>query len=235
MYRQKRITICFPCRNEAKHLADVISRVPKFVDEIIIVSNRSKDDTLAVAKRLGAKVYADNRVIKGIGYGFAHMTAISKATGDIIVGADSDATYPTQELAAVLDYFLDNGFDFVSCNRYPVKKGTKIPFKLRLGVWLLNKEVALLYRLKINDILSGMWVFHKDIKDKLNLTKGDWNFSPQIKLNAALHKDIKFSEFHIGQHERLGVSHQSHFATGISHLKWILANRFSKAVGDSPK
>ena len=53
-----------------------------------------KDDTVAVAKKLKLKALEDNRTIDGIGYGFAHMTGIENATGDIIVGADGDATYP---------------------------------------------------------------------------------------------------------------------------------------------
>ena len=229
MYRNKRITLCLPCRNEANHLAEVVKRVPKFVDEIIVISNKSKDDTVKVARELKLKAVEDNRTIKGIGYGFAHMTGIKNATGDIIVGADGDATYPIEDLAKIIDHFLDEKLDFVSCNRYPLQDGTKIPFMLRMGVSILNAEVRLLYRLKVNDILSGMWVLRKDAYDKLNLTMGEWNLSPQIKLNAALHPEIKFAEYSIAQHQRMGESHQAHWKTGFSHLSWIFKNRWRSA------
>jgi glycosyltransferase involved in cell wall biosynthesis len=227
MYRNKRITLCLPCRNEAGHLKEVVKRIPKFVDEVIVISNKSKDNTVEVAKKLKLKALEDNRTIGGIGYGFAHMTGIENATGDIIVGADGDATYPIEDLAKVIDYLLDEKLDFVSCNRYPLQPGTKIPFKLRLGVNTLNTEVRLLHGIKINDILSGMWVFRKEVKNKLNLTMGDWNLSPQIKINAAKHPKIRFSEFSIAQHQRLGESHQAHYKTGFSHLWWIFRNRWS--------
>jgi glycosyltransferase involved in cell wall biosynthesis len=227
MYRNKRITVYMPCRNEAKHLKEVIKRIPKFTDEIIVVSNNSTDNTVEIAKKMGLKVFEDNRTIGGIGYGYAHMTAIKNATGDIIAAADGDATYPIEDLASVIDYMLDNKFDFISCNRYPLQPGTKIPFKLRLGVWTLNTEVRLLYGKKINDILSGMWVFKKPIAKKLQLTMGEWNLSPQIKLNAATNPKIKFDEYSIAQHQRMGESHQSHFKTGFSHLFWIAKNRFT--------
>jgi glycosyltransferase involved in cell wall biosynthesis len=55
MYRNKRVSLCLPCRDEANHLEEVIKRVPKFVDEIIIISNNSKDDTIQVAKKLKLK------------------------------------------------------------------------------------------------------------------------------------------------------------------------------------
>lgn len=229
MYRNKKISVCLPCRNEANHLHEVIKRVPKIVDEIIVISNNSHDDTVEVAKKLKLIALEDNRTIGGIGYGFAHMTGIQHATGDIIVGADGDATYPIEDLKLIIDRLLDEQLDFISCNRYPLQEGTKIPFKLRLGVGTLNWEARLLYGVKINDILSGMWVFNKTAKKHLNLTMGEWNLSPQIKLNAALHPKINFSEHNIAQHQRMGDSHQAHFKTGFQHLWWIFLNRFFSA------
>ena len=227
MYKNYRISLCLPCRNEAKHLKQVIKRVPAFVDEIIVISNRSTDSTVAVAHKLGVKVIEDDRHIDNIGYGYAHMSGIEAATGDIIVGADGDATYPIQDIGSVIDFLLDNNLDFISCHRYPLQEGTSIPFKQRTGVWLLNTEVRILYGIKINDILSGMWVFKKQVKNKLGLTKGDWNLSPQIKLNAVRHPSISFSEYSIAQHQRLGTSHQKYFKTGLSHAIWIFKNRFA--------
>jgi glycosyltransferase involved in cell wall biosynthesis len=222
-----RVSVCLPCRNEGKHLKEVVKRIPKMVDEIIVVSNNSTDNTVTIAKRLGAIAVEDNRVINGIGYGFAHMTGIARATGDIVVGLDGDGTYPVEELPAIIDDLIDNKVDFISCNRYPMRDDTRIPLKLRLGVGVLNAEVRMLYGLKIKDILSGMWVFRKKIAPKLNLTMGDWNLSPQIKLSAALHPSIKFAEHSIIQRQRLGETHQSYYTTGFSHMLWIARNRFT--------
>lgn len=227
MYRNMRVSVCLPCRNEGTHLKEIIERIPTLVDEVVVVSNASTDNTMAVAKKLKAVAVEDNRVVNGIGYGFAHMTGIAKATGDIVVGMDGDGTYPIEDLPSIIDDLLDSKLDFISCNRYPVRGGTRIPFKLRLGVFALNTEVRVLYGLKIKDILSGMWVFRKKIAPKLNLTMGDWNLSPQIKLNAATHPSITFAEHSISQRQRLGETHQHYFKTGFSHMFWIAGNRFA--------
>ncbi|HVI69161.1 MAG TPA: bifunctional glycosyltransferase family 2/GtrA family protein [Magnetospirillaceae bacterium] len=227
MYRNMRVSVCLPCRNEGNHLKEVVERIPALVDEVIVVSNNSTDNTAQVAKKLGLIVIEDNRVIDGIGYGFAHMTGIARATGDVVVGLDGDGTYPVEELPAIIDNLIDNTVDFIACNRYPMRDGTHIPFKLRLGVAALNAEVRMLYGLKINDILSGMWVFRKKIAPKLNLTMGDWNLSPQIKLSAAIHPSIKFAEHSIMQRQRFGETHQNYFKTGFSHMFWIARNRFT--------
>lgn len=225
MYKRYKISVIMPCRNEGNHLKKVVQRIPDFIDEIIIVSNKSTDNTVTVAKALGLRVYEDNRTIKGIGYGYAHITGIQKATGDIIIGIDGDATYPIESVSSILDEFIKRKYDFLSCSRYPVKKGTNIPLKLQIGVGILNLETRLLYGKKINDILSGMWVFKNNIRDNLDLTEGDWNLSPQIKLNAAVNPKIKFGEHHIMQHRREGETKQNYIQTGLSHFFWLLRNR----------
>lgn len=229
MYKNHRVSLCLPCRNEASYLRQTVARVPKWVDEIIVVSNRSTDNTVAIAKRLPrVRVIEDNRQIGGIGYGFAHMTAIKNATGDLIAGADGDATYPVEDLDKVLDFMITNNLDFVSCARYPLQGIIKIPFKLRLGVKLLNWEVRLLYGLAIKDTLSGMWIFRSSIKETLQLKMGNWNLSPEIKLNAATNPKIKFAEYGIAQRQnRYGKSHQAYFKTGLSHLGFIFWHRLN--------
>ncbi len=221
-----------PCRNEGNHLKEVVARIPSFVNQVIVVSNKSTDNTVEVARKLGLEVFEDDRTLGGIGYGYAHMTGIEHATGDIIVAADGDATYPIEELDKVIDYLLERQLNFVSCNRYPLQETTQIGWLQRLGIWLLNTEVRALYGIKIKDILSGMWAFDAQAKGQLNLTMGDWNLSPQIKLNAATNPQIKFSEFSIAQHQRMGTTHQNYLKTGLSHMLWIAKNRFSLASAD---
>lgn len=235
MYRGKKVSVYLPCRNEAKHLDKVLEMIPKFVDEVLVVSNRSTDNTMERARELGIKAFEDNRTSDGIGYGYAHMTGIEQASGDIIVTADADGTYPIEQLAKILDRFIENELQFMSCNRYPLHQESEIPFKLRFGVWVLNTEARLLYGYKVKDILSGMWVMSGNIKEQLNLTMGDWNMSPEIKLNAIMNPSIAFDEFHIKQHLRHGHSHQSHWKTGLSHMVWIATNRAKLAVARAPR
>ena len=217
-----------PCRNEATFLTQLINEVPDFYDEIICVSNKSTDDTVKVGSELEKRIskftlLQDNRTANGIGYGYAHMTGINAAKGDIIVCADSDGTYPIEDVPQVWKTMQSEDIDFVSCTRYPDKS---IPFKLQLGVKILNIEIALLYGLRIHDSLSGMWVFKRDIADALCLTEGDWNLSPQIKLNAYKTLGPHFKEVKIVQRVRNGETKQSYFKTGMQHLLWIARNRF---------
>ena len=140
------VSLVMPCRNEAKHLARMVADIPDFYDEIICVSNKSSDDTVKVGREIERsnprfEMLVDDRVASGIGYGFAHMTGINKAKSSIIVCADSDGTYPIEDLPRIMGVMKERGLSFASCSRYPDKS---IPLKLQLGVKILNFEMFLL-------------------------------------------------------------------------------------------
>ncbi|PKV07474.1 glycosyltransferase family 2 protein [Bifidobacterium asteroides] len=227
------ISLVMPCRNEAKHLARMVAAIPDFYDEIICVSNKSTDNTVAIGRQL-EKLYprfhllVDDRAVSGIGYGFAHMTGISRAKSSIIVCADSDGTYPIEDLPRILGIMKNRSLVFASCSRYPDKN---IPFTLQLGVKVLNLEIFFLYAIIIHDSLSGMWVFERSVVPSLHLTEGDWNLSPQIKLNAHKYLGDRFGEIKVTQRTRLGETKQSYVKTGLGHLKWIFKNRFTQREG----
>jgi glycosyltransferase involved in cell wall biosynthesis len=221
MYRNLTISVCLPCRNEGGHLLEVVKTIPSIADEIIVISNASTDDSVAVARRAGAIAYEDNRTLNGIGYGYAHMTGMAAATGDIVVGLDADGTYPVEQLEELVDYMLDHDVDFLSCSRL---QRSVMPLKLQVGIRLLNLEIGLLYGRRFNDTLSGMWVFRRDILPRLRLDRGDWNLSPQIKIEAATAVGVRFAEYPVMQKARLGTTHQRYFRTGLSHAWWIFRN-----------
>ena len=230
MYKNKKISVCLPCKNEAKHLKNVVEMIPKYVDEIIVVSNNSTDNTIEIAKNLGLKIFEDDRSINGIGSGFAYQTAIKYATGDYIFCADADGTYPFEKIEQILEKMMSEKLDFVYGSRYPVDKNTKIPNMLKLGVWVLNIEIWLFYGVWLYDSLSGMFAFDaKKIEQLEILTKkfpGDWNHSPFLKIKAFTNPNIKASNFHISQNQRMGSTKQKYFKTGFGHLFWIFLYRF---------
>jgi glycosyltransferase involved in cell wall biosynthesis len=50
--KKEKISIVIPCRNEGNHLKEVINLIPEIIDEIIIVSNKSTDNTVEIGKLL---------------------------------------------------------------------------------------------------------------------------------------------------------------------------------------
>lgn len=227
MYKKSKISLIFPCRDEAEAIKKTLLRVPDIVDEVIVVDNLSSDNTVDIAQLLGAKVLTEPRIKNGIGYGYALATGIRNSSGDFIVCMDGDGSYPVEKISSIIDYINRNKVDFVSCNRLPVLNPKKMSWIRMLGVRILNITIYLLYGYPIKDSLTGMWVFNKKILPYMNLYEGDWNFSLEIKLSAIHNKYIQFSEYHVPYQDRVfNQSKQSIFKTGLRHLGYLISKRF---------
>ncbi|MCX6783752.1 MAG: glycosyltransferase [candidate division WWE3 bacterium] len=229
MILDKRVSIVIPCRNEEGSIARIVGSALKYGDEVIVVSNCSTDNTVAIATAAGAKVLVDDRTLNGIGYGFALMTGIAAATGDLVATIDGDGSCPVAQVPEVIKYLQDKRLDFVNCTRFPVKNLSEMPLIRQIGVHVLNIVPGILFGKLSADILSGMWVFKKSITGSLNLREGDWNLSPEIKISAMTNPDIKYGEFRINTKARIaGNSKQIIWKTGITHLMYIVNRRWKE-------
>mgnify|MGYP003346530128 CR=1 FL=1 len=56
MYKEQKITVIIPCLNEEQGIEKVLTRMPAFVDEVIVVDNNSTDNTAELARQAGARV-----------------------------------------------------------------------------------------------------------------------------------------------------------------------------------
>ncbi|MBI4982361.1 MAG: methyltransferase domain-containing protein [Candidatus Omnitrophica bacterium] len=92
--RKMKTIVVLPAYNAAKTLPMTIKDIPKdLVDDIILVDDASKDDTVKVAKQLGIKVFMHR---KNMGYGANQKTCYSKALeagAEIIVMVHPDYQY----------------------------------------------------------------------------------------------------------------------------------------------
>lgn len=82
-----KISACYIVKNEAKNLAKSIKSLKNQVNEIVVVDTGSTDNTIVVARKLGAKVYSfpwQNDFSK------ARNFALSKAKGDWLILLDAD-------------------------------------------------------------------------------------------------------------------------------------------------
>ena len=101
------IKVIIPAYNEEESIPLVIKDVPSIVNEIIVVSNNSTDNTEINAKNAGATVLTENR--KGYGYAcLKGMDYISKQvkTPDIIVFLDVDYSDYPEELNKIIQPIL---------------------------------------------------------------------------------------------------------------------------------
>src|ERR1044071_9511442 len=121
MYKEQRITTVVPAYNEARHIRQVLSGLPDFVDVIVVVDDGSTDDTREIAS-----AYSDTRLIVlqtpvNLGVGGAVILGYRKAIelgSDIVVKMDGDGQMPSEYLHVLLDALIDLGYDYAKGNRF---------------------------------------------------------------------------------------------------------------------
>ena len=84
------ISACILTKNDAGFIDRVIHSVSPFVSEIIVVDDKSTDNTKAIALSLGAIVYDLPLVLEEVGFGVAANWMLDKVTQEWILIIDSD-------------------------------------------------------------------------------------------------------------------------------------------------
>ncbi len=102
------VTAVVPARNAAKLLPECItSLTDSGVAEVIVVDGVSADDTVDIAKELGATVLSDD----GHGLPAARIVGVERAATNVVLLVDSDVVFPPGALQRLLDEYVDGGYD----------------------------------------------------------------------------------------------------------------------------
>ena len=222
MYRDLKISVVIPCYNEEEGVEHVMRSLPESVDEVVVVDNNSTDRTAEVASSLGARVVPEKRK----GYGAAYKAGLPVVTGDITVTLDGDATYPTEQIEEVVDYLVDNDLDFVSASRFPLKNPEAMTFSNKCGNMILTVAMLVLYGKEIKDSQSGMWIYRSKVYPLMKLTSDGMAFSEEIKIEAIRSKQIRFDEYHVSYHQRIGEVKLEKWRDGFENLLFLVKKRF---------
>jgi dolichol-phosphate hexosyltransferase len=231
MYKSRRVTVVIPCLNEEKGIVEVLSRMPSFVDEIIVVDNNSTDRTAEMARNHGAHVIREE--VRG--YGRAYKTGLLQAQGDIIVTLDGDHSYPPDAISYLLESFLHSEVRFLSASRFPLKNKKAMSLKHWWGNKLLSLAMSLLFFRWVRDSQSGMWVFERASLQEMHLVSDGMAFSEEIKIEAITKKRIGFKEIYIDYSNRTGEIKLQPWRDGVRNIYFLLRKRFGIKVESAPK
>ncbi|MCP4673164.1 MAG: glycosyltransferase family 2 protein, partial [Desulfobacula sp.] len=133
MYKKQKVCVVIPCHNEEIQIKGVIENIPEFVDKIVIVDDKSKDQTIDVVNKC---LEANHRIHlicleKNQGCGGALAAGYKWARDhdfDLAVRMDGDGQMNPVNLPALLDPVVSNGADYSKGNRlFTGEAFTKIP------------------------------------------------------------------------------------------------------------
>ena len=129
--------------NEARNIEAALASV-SWADEVIVVDSGSRDDTVGIATRFGARVSQRDWP----GYGAQKDHAASLATHEWVLSLDADERV-TPELAAEIQEVL--GHD-PPCFGYRMPRTTRY-----LGQWLRTTDFYPDHQLRLYDRRTGRW------------------------------------------------------------------------------
>lgn len=147
-----RVGVVIPAYRVAAHIEDVIRGIPESIRTIIVVDDKSPDDTARIVEELAdARVtlvrHPENRGVGGaMASGFAE--AIRQRL-DVVVKMDGDDQMDPAHLPAILSPLLANEADLVKCNRYASLKSLQ-----QMPVIRLIGNAGLTFLVKL---ASGYW------------------------------------------------------------------------------
>lgn len=222
VYKSRRITVVIPCLNEEKGIVEVLSRMPSFVDEVVVVDNDSTDRTAELARLHGARVIHE----KVRGYGRAYKTGLIQAQGDIIVTLDGDHSYPVDAISYLLESFLRSDARFLSASRFPLKNANVMSFKHWVGNKILSLTMSVLFFRWVRDSQSGMWIFERSSLHEMDLVSDGMAFSEEIKIEAIRKKQIGFREIYVDFSNRMGEIKLQPWRDGLRNLLFLVHKRF---------
>jgi len=119
MIDEKKIVVVLPAYNAAQTLAQTYAEIPfDVVDEVILVDDSSKDDTIQQAKELGIQHIIQHQ--KNKGYGANQKSCYNKAlslNADIIAMLHPDYQYTPKLLRAMFYLLVDGAYQVVIGSR----------------------------------------------------------------------------------------------------------------------
>jgi glycosyltransferase involved in cell wall biosynthesis len=218
------ISVVIPTLNEAANLPHVFARLPRGIDEVVIVDGHSVDDTVAVARSLRHDV----RIVlqDGRGKGNALACGFAAAAGDIIVMLDADGSTDPAEIPQFVEALLA-GHDFAKGSRFTAGGGSAdITGIRRLGNLALSGLVNVLFRTRYSDLCYGYNAFWRHCLPVLSLGQ-DHGFEIETVINVRIARaGLRVVEVPSVERERLfGESKLSPVRDGLRVLRTIVRER----------
>ena len=224
------ISAIIPTLNEEGNLPHVLPRIPKAVDEVILVDGLSTDRTIEVAREL----IPDIKVVmqEGRGKGAALRSGFAAATGDIIVMLDADGSTAPEEIPAFVHALLA-GADFVKGSRFLHGGGTSdMPFHRRMGNATFVRMVRWMYGGQYTDLCYGYNAFWRRVLPLLDLDGDGFEIETMMNIRA-LRAGLRIVEVPSFEDRRvIGVGRLRTIPDGWRVLRTIWSER-SRAVLES--
>jgi glycosyltransferase involved in cell wall biosynthesis len=210
------IVVIIPAFNEEDAIGKVIAEIPKeWVREIVVVDNRSTDQTALRATEAGATVVHEPRPAYGRAClrGMAYVQSL-KIPPEIIVFLDGDHSDYPEELLTLVEPILERNYDMVIGSRAlgQRERGSMTPQQV-FGNWLATLLMRVLYGVHYTD-LGPFRAIKWDKLLALDMQDTTYGWTVEMQAKAAKQR-MKTTEVPVRYRKRIGFSKISGTVKGV--------------------
>lgn len=180
MYQNKKVVVVLPAYNAANTIEKTISEIPAdIVDEIVLVDDKSSDNTIEVARKIGIQHIIQHTVNKG--YGGNQKSCYHKAlelNADIIIMLHPDYQYTPKLLLAMISIIGNDLYKVVFASRILGKGALKggMPMYKYISNRFLTLFQNLLMNQKLSEYHTGYRAYHRDVLETINFDQNSDDF-----------------------------------------------------------
>jgi glycosyltransferase involved in cell wall biosynthesis len=236
MLNNKKIVVVLPAYNAAATLKQTCAEIPReIVDQVILVDDGSKDQTVKIASELGLQVAVHE---KNLGYGGNQKTCYRLALdagADVVVMLHPDYQYSPKLIAAMAAMVTSGHYDIVMGSRIlggGALLGGMPPYKYVFNR-LLTASQNLLMGTKLSEFHTGYRAFTREVIESLPLKdcSNDFVFDNQM-LGLAVQEGFRIGEIscptrYFEEASSINFFRSVVYGLGVIKTSWKY-NRFSK-------
>ena len=179
MIHGKRLVVVMPAYNAESTVEKTLREIPAgFADDVVLVDDASRDDTAAVAQRLGLVVL---RHPKNRGYGGNQKTCYREALrlgGDVVVMLHPDYQYSPKLVVAMASMIASGQYDVVLGSR--ILCGSAMRGGMPLYKYVFNRMLTFIQNLlmgaKVSEYHTGYRAFSRQVLESLPLEENSDDF-----------------------------------------------------------
>ncbi len=180
MINNKKVVVVLPAYNAEKTLEITYREIDfSIVDEVILVDDRSKDNTVQLARKLGIHHIVEHQQNKG--YGGNQKSCYNKALelgADIVIMLHPDYQY-TPKLIPSMAHLIANGLYHVVLGSRILGKGALkggMPWYKYVANRMLTLFQNILMSAKLSEYHTGYRAFSRELLEAINYQENSDNF-----------------------------------------------------------
>ena len=179
------ITVGIPAYNEEKNISEIIKKLQKITNKIIVCDDGSSDSTAKIARDMGVLVVQHDT---NLGYGAAIRSIFLKAReekSEFLITLDSDGQHRIEDIQTILKPLQNKEADLVIGSRFLNDDGKNVPSYRKVGIKLLTKLANTSLEDNITDSQSGFRGYSQKIIQNITPSESGMGVSNEILIKAS--------------------------------------------------